>query len=112
MSPAQQWGMLDQAWGCELEASECRIAITKENADRRRPAIFRQLNLASVALEALFADRVGTGACHRKRLRRPFLRMGGARVRIWPITRRCGPRGALLYFNPPKGVEGVVCYDP
>ena len=92
--PLQRVRLVSRACTFELEASECRIAITKENADGRQPAIFGELNLASVALEALFADRIGTGACHRKRLRRPFLRMGGTRVRIWPITRRCGPRGA------------------
>ena len=80
--PLQRVRLVSRACTFELEASECRIVITKENADGRQPAIFGQLNLASVALEALFADRVGTGACHRKRLRRPFLRMGGAWVRI------------------------------
>ena len=38
--------MLGQAWGCELEAGECRLALHEQGPDRALPAIFRALKLA------------------------------------------------------------------
>ena len=57
--PAHRVHLLGQACTFELHGGECRPALSKQDPDRQRPAIFRQLNLASATLEALGRPTVG-----------------------------------------------------
>ena len=96
----------------ESAASSQSRGITMRILNGAQHPICGASNLTNAALEALGPPDSWPSACHRKRLRRPFLGMGGERVRAWASMRRCGPRGAAWASQRPRWPMALAAGGP